>query len=287
MDIDNYLDYLRCIKKYSSNTVNSYNEDITEYISVINKDIRKVCEEDIKKYLEYLYNKNISKSSISRKLSSIRGLYNYLYTNNKIDTNIFSDIHNPKKNKTLPNFLTDKEVSMLLDLKIDSIYFSRNSLIIELFYSTGIRVSELVNITLEDINMHDKTIKILGKGSKERIVYFGKYCFDKLNKYINDDRRLFDKYNSKYLILNKNGNKITTRQIENIINYYTFRCGLNKKISPHVLRHTFATSMLNNGADIVSVKEYLGHESISTTSIYTHVTNEKIRDVYNNCHPRS
>lgn len=282
-----YLDYLKKIKQYSINTINSYYEDIKEFYMVINKDIFSINEDDVNKYLEYLYNENISKNSISRKLSGVRGLYNYLYSNKLIDNNLFSDVKNPRKVRGLPNFLTDKEITKLLDVSFDNLLFERNSLIIEILYSTGIRVSELVNIKICDINKYDKTIIILGKGNKERVVYYGKLLQEKLEKYTNNTRKLLNKNNSDYLLLSKNGNKITTRQIENIINKFTFLSGLDKHVTPHTIRHSFATTMLNNGSDIVSVKELLGHSSINTTSIYTHVTNEQIKKVYNDCHPRS
>lgn len=282
-----YLDYLKKIKQYSINTINSYYEDIKEFYMVINKDIFSINEDDVNKYLEYLYNENISKNSISRKLSGVRGLYNYLYSNNLIDNNLFSDVKNPRKVRGLPNFLTDKEITKLLDVSFDNLLFERNSLIIEILYSTGIRVSELVNIKICDINKYDKTIIILGKGNKERVVYYGKLLQEKLEKYTNNTRNLLNKNNNDYLLLSKNGNKITTRQVENIINKFTFLSGLDKHVTPHTIRHSFATTMLSNGSDIVSVKELLGHSSINTTSIYTHVTSEQIKKVYNDCHPRS
>ena len=163
----------------------------------------------------------------------------------------------------------------------------RNILILRMLYSTGIRVSELVNIKVSDINISDRTIRILGKGSKERIVVFGNNTQESLQEYLNNGRYIVDIHNSEYLFLNKDGNKLSDRYIRKIIDDVIFKASINMHVSPHMLRHTFATGMLNNGADLVSVKDLLGHESLNTTSIYTHVSDEKIREIYNKAHPRA
>ena len=162
----------------------------------------------------------------------------------------------------------------------------RDKLILELLFVTGIRVSELVNIKINDINLYNREIKIFGKGSKERIVIFSTNCLNNLNNYLKE-RDKINKKNSNYLILNKNGGKISTTSIRNILNKIKLISGAKTKITPHMLRHTFATDMLNNGADLVSVKKLLGHESLDTTSIYTHVTNEQVKKIYENAHPRA
>jgi len=163
----------------------------------------------------------------------------------------------------------------------------RDALILELLYSTGIRVSELVNITLKDISYSERKIKILGKGNKERYTLYGKKCEELLNKYIDSSRKKLLKQNNDYLILSNTGKQINVRQIRNIINNYTKKSGVNLKISPHTFRHTYATHMLNDGADLRSVQELLGHENLSTTTIYTHLSNERLRNVYLNSHPRA
>lgn len=285
--IDKFLEYLKSVKKHSDNTIISYQDDLKELASVLNNNIIDINEEDIKKYLNYLYDKFYNKNTISRKLSGVRSFYNYLYNHDIIKINYFTDVHNPKKIRSLPHYLKTSEIDKVLDNTNEvTLYGERNKLIVELLYVTGLRVSELVNIKLKDIDKYNKSIKILGKSSKERIVYYEDNCSKLLNKYLNNTRRKLDKNNSEYLLLNKFGNKLSTRMIRNILNNLTIGTSI-EQIYPHMIRHTFATTMLNNGADLMTVKELLGHESINTTSIYTHVTNEQIRKVFDSCHPRA
>ena len=285
--IEKFLKYLKSVKKHSDNTIISYQDDLKELASVLNNNIINITEEDIKKYLNYLYDKSYNKNTISRKLSGVRSFYNYLYNHDIIKTNYFTDVHNPKKIRSLPHYLKTSEIDKVLDNTNEiTLYGERNKLIVELLYVTGLRVSELVNIKLKDIDKYNKSIKILGKGSKERIVYYEDNCSKLLNKYLNNTRKELDKNNSEYLLLNKFGNKLSTRMIRNILNNLTIGTSI-EQIYPHMIRHTFATTMLNNGADLMTVKELLGHESINTTSIYTHVTNEQIRKVFDSCHPRA
>lgn len=285
--IDKFLEYLKSVKKHSDNTIISYQDDLKELASVLNNNIIDINEEDIKKYLNYLYDKSYNKNTISRKLSGVRSFYNYLYNHDIIKTNYFTDVHNPKKIRSLPHYLKTSEIDKVLDNTNEvTLYGERNKLIVELLYVTGLRVSELVNIKLKDIDKYNKSIKILGKGSKERIVYYEDNCSKLLNKYLNNTRRKLNKNNSEYLLLNKFGNKLSTRMIRNILDNLTIGTSI-EQIYPHMIRHTFATTMLNNGADLMTVKELLGHESINTTSIYTHVTNEQIRKVFDSCHPRA
>ena len=285
--IDKFLEYLKSVKKPSDNTIISYQDDLKELASVLNNNIIDINEEDIKKYLNYLYDKSYNKNTISRKLSGVRSFYNYLYNHDIIKINYFTDVHNPKKIRSLPHYLKTSEIDKVLDNTNEvTLYGERNKLIVELLYVTGLRVSELVNIKLKDIDKYNKSIKILGKGSKERIVYYEDNCSKLLDKYLNNTRKELDKNSSEYLLLNKFGNKLSTRMIRNILNDLTIGTSI-EQIYPHMIRHTFATTMLNNGADLMTVKELLGHESINTTSIYTHVTNEQIRKVFDSCHPRA
>lgn len=289
--IDKYLEYLKVVKKYSYKTIESYRDDLIEYNEFIGNNfttINDVYKDVVNKYLKYLYERGLNKNSICRKLSSIRGLYNYLVKEEIITDNYFNGVSNPKKDLYLPKFLNDSEIDMLFEVCTDNTPIEqRDTLIIELLYATGIRVSELVNIKIEDIDLNEKVIKVLGKGSKERIVIYNNHTSNALNKYLNDGYYEFNKKNSKYLILNKNGDKLSERYVRNIINKLVRKAGLNVKISPHTIRHTFATDLLEEGADLVTVKELLGHESLNTTSIYTHITNEQIRKTYNMAHPRA
>ncbi len=288
----NYIDmfylYLKTNKKYSMNTINAYLRDIEEFTDFINKVIN-ITDEDISLYLAHLYNDNkLSKSSISRKLSSLRTFYNFLVKEGIIEYNYFVNINNPKKGLVLPKFINEKDITDIFDVCMgDDPILERDRLIIEILYSTGIRVSELINIKLSDINFYNNEIKILGKGSKERIVIFNDTCKDALNKFIKEGRKKLYKKDSEYLFIGRNNGHISSKYVRDIINKIKVKAGIDGKISPHVFRHTFATDMLNNGADLVSVKDLLGHESLNTTSIYTHVTNEQIKKVYEMAHPRA
>ena len=281
--LDDYITYIKSNKRYSVYTINNYYKDIIDFINYLDKvDYLKIKDEDVVYYLEYLYNQKYNKNSISRKLSSLRSFYNYLVNNDIIAYNYFNNHKNPKKDKILPKYIKDEDLELMFS-KTKNI---RDKLILELLFVTGIRVSELVNIKINDINLYNREIKIFGKGSKERIVIFSTNCLNNLNNYLKE-RDKIDKKNSNYLILNKNGGKISTTSIRNILNKIKLISGAKTKITPHMLRHTFATDMLNNGADLVSVKKLLGHESLDTTSIYTHVTNEQVKKVYENAHPRA
>ena len=291
-EIPNFVNYLKNIRKYSLNTTESYNKDLEIFFlfcesSKVN-DIKQIDYQFLRKYLSYLYKCNYSKKSISRNLSTLRSFFKYLISENKINTNPMLLISNPKLDKKLPKFLYYEELEQILNIPDKSTPLGqRDSLILELLYSTGIRVSELINIKIKDINMNNRTIKILGKGNKERYVLFGSYLIEILNLYLKDGRIKLQKKETDYLILNHLGNKITDRGVREIINKIIKKGELDFNISPHVFRHTFATHMLENGAELRCVQELLGHENLSTTEIYTHVTNERLRSVYLSTHPRA
>lgn len=290
--INEFLEYLKVIKHYSEKTIISYEFDICElynYFKSKKIDIINITRKDTEAYLEFLYSLKIDKNTISRKLSSIRSFYNYLVKEEKVSYNYFNLISNPKHKISLPNYLKDKDLDKMFEVPdLTTSLGQRNRLILELLYATGIRVSELVNIKINEINRYNRTIKVLGKGEKERIVVYGHMCENIMNMYIKDGRcQLLKNKNNDYLLLNKNGNNLSTRMIRNILDDIMIKSGIRKHVHPHMLRHTFATDMLNNGADIISVKELLGHENVNTTSIYTHVTNEQIKKVYESCHPRA
>lgn len=289
--IDKYLEYLKVERKYSNKTILSYKDDLIEYNEFLGNNFTNILNIDmniVNNYMKYLYDRKITKSSISRKLSSIRGLYNYLVREDIIKENHFNKIQNPKRELYLPKFLKDEELDKIFSVcNSNNPTEERDTLIIELLYATGVRVSELVNIKIKDINREEKLIKVLGKGNKERMVIYNNHTKKALDTYLKDGYNYFNKKSSEYLILNKNGNKLSERYIREIINKKVSQASLDIKISPHTLRHTFATDILENGADLMTVKELLGHESLNTTSIYTHVTNEQIRKVYEMAHPRA
>ena len=275
--IDEFLEYLLVIKKHSDNTIINYRVDILEFNEFMNNNLLNITKDDINDYLKYLFDNNVSKSSISRKLSSLRSFYEYLVKKDIVKENYFKMIKNPRKDGSLPKFVKEDDIDKMFLIPDTRTWIGmRNIVIIRMLYATGVRVSELVNIKLSDINISDRTIRILGKGSKERI-----------DLYLARGRRQVDINNSEYLFLNKDGNKLSTRYVRKIIDDIIAKASIQMHVSPHMLRHTFATGMLNNGADLVSVKDLLGHESLNTTSIYTHVSDEKIREIYNMAHPRA
>lgn len=289
--IDKYLEYLKVERKYSNKTILSYKDDLIEYNEFLGNNFTNILNIDmniVNNYMKYLYDRKITKSSISRKLSSIRGLYNYLVREDIIKENHFNKIQNPKRELYLPKFLKDEELDKIFSVcNSNNPTEERDTLIIELLYATGVRVSELVNIKIKDINREEKLIKVLGKGNKERMVIYNNHTKKALDTYLKDGYNYFNKKSSEYLILNKNGNKLSERYIREIINKKVSQASLDIKISPHTLRHTFATDILENGADLMTVKELLGHESLNTTSIYTHITNEQTKKTYNLAHPRA
>ena len=286
-----FLKYLKNEKNYSKYTIINYGKDLKLFEKFLEEekisDIKKIDYKIIRQYLSFLYDFDYENKTIARNLSTIRSFFKYLMKENIIKNNPMTLIENPKLDKKLPKVLNSIEVDDILNIPDNETPLGqRDSLILELIYSTGIRVGELVNIKIQDIDFNDKKIIITGKGNKERIVLFGNVLLKKLNLYLNDGRKKLIKNSIDYLVLNSQGNKITSRGVELIIDKILKKGGITYKISPHTLRHTFATHMLNNGADLKTVQELLGHESLSTTQIYTHVSNERLRTVYLNTHPR-
>ena len=290
--IDEFLNYLEYQKNYSLHTIKNYKDDLINFENFLDikkiDDLNDVTYDIVRSYLKYLNDLKYKAKSVARILSSLRGFFKYLDQHNIVKDNPMVLIATPKIEKKLPKYLEYNEVEKLLNtpnLKTD--IGVRDYVILEILYSTGIRVSELVNIKVKDIDMSAKEIRILGKGNKERIVLFGKVLKEKLELYFANTYPKLNINNSPYLLVNKHGNKINDREIRTIVDDNMKIAGINKKISPHTLRHTFATHMLNGGADIKTVSELLGHESLSTTTIYTHLSNEQLKKVYLSAHPRA
>ncbi len=291
-NLSDFLDFIIKQKNYSKNTSKNYEIDIKEFFKYVEKEGFNYLEVDydfIKGYLMELYDKKLSRNSVARKLSSLRSFYKYLFNNDLIKTNPFKYVSTPKKEKKLPKYLGVEELEIIFDTPDTNLPLGqRDKLILEVLYATGIRVSELVNIKLSDIDFLRKEVRILGKGNKQRIDPFGEYCLNSMEKFIKDGRKkILEKHhtNSDYLILNEKGSKITTRGVEKIIDNIIKKASLKKHVSPHMIRHSFATHLLNEGCDILTVQELLGHESLESTQIYTHVSNERLRSVYLKCHP--
>mgnify|MGYP003290231827 CR=1 FL=1 len=286
--LDDFYDYLDS-KGYSIHTINSYQKDLNQFLIYSkNIDIKKIDYNYLRGYLQFLYSKNYKSKSISRHISSLKSFFKYLMKTEVIKTNPMLLISSPKQEKKLPNYINYKDLETLFSIPDrNDVLGLRNALILELLYSCGIRVSELVNIKLSDIDYSNNRILILGKGKKERFVLYGNVCRELLKKYLIESRSKLLKKDNDYLLLNKFGNKITDRAIRMIIDDIVKKSSLKLNISPHTLRHTFATHLLNEGADLKIVQELLGHENISTTGIYTHVSNERLRKVYLDAHPRA
>lgn len=289
--IKDFIKYLSNEKRYPETTITSYQKDLDNYYGFIkakNINYKTINKDEIRSYLKYLDELQYSKTTISRILSTLRHFYQYLMINKVVSVNMFKLIKNPKKDKKLPNFLQSDELQKIFDsIDIETPLGIRNRLIVELLYASGLRVSELASLTIDNINIHTKEIRVLGKGSKERIVFFGDYAKKYLEIYLEQSRPILqDKNKTKVLLLNNNGDPLSTRGIQMIIDNVVRDASLKHNISPHVLRHTFATDLLNNGADLKSVQELLGHSSLSTTQIYTHITNERLRSVYLKTFPR-
>ena len=284
-----FLDYIVIEKKYSDYTESNYSLDLYKYEEYLNNhklNYLKVKYKDISDFIIYLKMSKYKSTSINRILSTLRSFYSYLEKNHKIDANPFAIVKSVKTEKRLPNYFKYDEFNEMLKCLSDDPLGIRNRLILELLLATGIRVSELSNIKLKDIDFNSREIKILGKGNKERIVYYKDYASSSLDNYLSASRGiLLNHKQSEYLLINNNGGKLTDRGIRLIIENIVKKAAIKSKVTPHTFRHTFATLMLNEGCDIKSVEELLGHASLSTTGIYTHLTNEEIRRTYLNAHP--
>jgi len=290
--LEKYLDYLKYERHYSSYTILNYQHDLLEYFDYLTKEHLNYLEveySDTRFYLTYLKEeKKIKNTSLNRKISSIRGFYKYLVNQEVLSSNVFSLLKSPKKEKKLPKFFEYNELEELFQKKEDKTPTGqRDILILELLYATGIRVSELVSIKIEDINIEKQTIVILGKGKKERMVYFGECAKEALMTYLDDGYKVLNKKKQPYLLINHLGKPLTERGVRYILDRFIKKTSLTKNISPHMLRHSFATHLLNEGCDLLTVQELLGHASIATTQIYTHITNDRLKEVYYNNFPRA
>ncbi len=281
--IKEYLDYLKYIRGYQENTINSYLIELTKYASYLKEkkiNYLIISKDEIYAYLKYLDDLGYKNSSVARHLSALRGFYDYLKREGQIDTNIYKLIKNPKLEKKLPNVLNDEEIDKIFAFPKDE--KPKNILtrvLFEVIYATGIRISEFINIKESDIDFTEGSIRILGKGKKERIVYFGEYASLALKDYL-VVREKIKKEDTDYLFLNVSGYRLKRRSAEQIVYDWINNVSINHHISPHTLRHTFATSLLTHGADIRTVQELLGHEKLGTTQIYTHLTSDYLKEEY-------
>ncbi|MBQ6013919.1 MAG: tyrosine recombinase XerD [Bacilli bacterium] len=286
-EIKEYIEYCLIEKKLSMNTIDAYKNDLKKYSLYFNRSIRNISRQDISKFIEALKNEALNEKTINHILGSIKGLHNYFSMHYNMP-NVTEGIERLKVSKTLPKVLTIDEVDRLLNIECNSIYDYRNKAMLELMYSSGLRISELLSLTITDVDLNNNIVKVFGKGSKERIVPIGDYATVALEKYMLECRIALIKkgrYND-FLFLNNHGTKMSRSGFFKIIQKIALDKGIKKEISPHTLRHSFATHMLECGADLRSIQELLGHENMSTTSIYTHVQSNLLRKNYDDFHPR-
>lgn len=283
--INDFLLYLEMDLNYSKNTINTYQNNLSILSNNINKDLLKLSSKDIEHFISSL---NLESSSISNYLSSFKTFYNYYIKIGMLKENPVLLIDSPKLKKHLPTYLTIDEIDKLLNIEIKDAFSARNKSLLELLYATGLRISELVNLEFKNIDLNDCIVRIMGKGSKERIVPINDTAIKYLKIYVKDYRHcLVKKEQNNYVYLNNHGKKMTRQGVFKMLKKRTLEANIKKDVSPHTLRHSIATHMLENGADLRIIQEFLGHESISTTQIYTHLSNQKLKSDYMEYFPRN
>lgn len=285
--INKFINHLKTERNYSPHTLSNYQRDLRFLINFLKE--KKIDRSAAREYLLALEKKRYSRRSIARKLSSTRSFFRFLLREKFIEQNPFENLLTPKLPKKLPNFLYPEELKSLLDAPDSKDPRGlRDRAILEVIYGTGLRVTEIIRMNMNDVDYDEGEIKVLGKGSKERIVLFGSHARTALHKYIKEGRpRLVSGKKAAALFINRRGGRLTSRSVERMITFYAKKAGLSKKVTPHTLRHSFATHLLSGGADLRMVQELLGHVSLSTTQVYTHITKERLKEVYDSAHPRA
>lgn len=285
-----YLYMLKVERQFSNHTLKSYYDDIHQFNDFLQQehlDLNSFEYKDARNFLSFLYSKNLKRTTVSRKISTLRSFYEYWMTRDESVVNPFVQLVHPKKEQYLPHFFYEEEMEALFKtVSSDAKKGLRDRVILELLYATGIRVSELVNIREQDLDMSSPGVKVLGKGNKERFIPFGEFCKQSIEAYLSQFKPKLNSYHN-FLLVNMKGDPITERGVRFVLNDVVKRTAGVTDIHPHKLRHTFATHMLNEGADLRTVQSLLGHVNLSTTGRYTHVSNEQLRKVYLNAHPRA
>lgn len=288
-----YLTMLRVERNVSPQTIDAYKRDISQYLGYLNdsgiKNLSKIKSTHIRSYIRVLNDGGMAPASISRIISSIRSYHKYLSSENILDKNPVLVINNPKLPKKLPDVLSEKEISLIIDsIDESSQFYQRDKAIIEMLYSCGIRVSEICNLEMSSLFIKDELIRVMGKGNKERLLPLGSRSRIYLDNYLLSSRLGFiKKTKSSFVFVSRNGNQLTRAMVNIILNKWVHISGLRKSVSPHKLRHSFATHLLEGGADLRFVQALLGHSDISTTQIYTHLDKHHLKEVYKTHHPRS
>ena len=285
-----YLYMLKVERQYSEYTVLSYKEDLEQFNGFLEQELLNLATfqyKDARNYLSYLYEQGLKRTTVSRKISTLRSFYEYWMTQDESVVNPFIQLVHPKKEQYLPQFFYNEEMeAMFQTVSQDKKKGLRDSVILELLYATGMRVSELVHIKRTDLDLNLPGVKVLGKGNKERFIPFGEFCKQRIQQYLEEFQPL-QHASHVFLIVNMQGDPITERGVRYVLNDVVKRTSGVTDIHPHKLRHTFATHMLNEGADLRTVQALLGHVNLSTTGRYTHVSNDQLRKVYLNAHPRA
>ncbi len=285
-----FLYMLKVERNFSDHTLKSYRDDIVQFNDFLYQeslDLNDFEYKDARNYLSFLYSQNLKRTTVSRKISTLRTFYEYWMTQDESVVNPFVQLVHPKKEQYLPQFFYEEEMEALFKtVETDSKKGMRDKVILELLYATGIRVSELVHIKTQDLDMKLPGVKVLGKGNKERFIPFGEFCKQSIERYLKEFKPL-KHVDHDYLIVNMQGQPITERGVRYVLNDVVKRTSGVTNIHPHKLRHTFATHLLNQGADLRTVQSLLGHVNLSTTGKYTHVSNQQLRKVYLNAHPRA
>lgn len=290
--IEDFIVYLRIDKKYSENTIEAYHHDLMRYYKYVNevehKDFSTIKKKEIKNYLNYLNDSGLDQRTVSRNISSIRSFYKFLLIEKYIKTNPSDLLELPKRKKTLPKVLSMEEIDRLLDIPLTDPYSYRNKAMLELMYATGLRVSELMNLKIHDVDLSMAYVRTVGKGGKERVIPIGDIALEALKTYMEEYRSLLLKGKvTDALFLNNHGVGMTRQGFFKILKKLAKEKNIKTPFSPHTLRHSFATHLLNNGADLRSIQELLGHSDISTTQIYTHISNQRLKENYQNFHPHA
>jgi len=286
--IEDFLNYLTLEKGYSSNTIEAYGRDLKDFFNFLKKDWRDVTKEDVLLYLRELQKKGFSQRSSSRVLSTFRTFFKYLILEGVIKVNPLSGIKGIRQTKSLPAYLTMEEVEELLSLpELSNPIGKRDKAILELMYATGLRVSELVELKMGDLELDEGFIYVMGKGGKRRMVPIGEIALKYLSIYLNVREEFFEGKGNPFIFLNYKGEPLTRQGLWKIIKGYGKKIGIADKLTPHTLRHSFATHLLERGADLRSIQIMLGHSRISTTQIYTHIAAERLRRIWEKFHPRA
>lgn len=295
--ISRFLTYLDIEKNCSQYTTSNYLRDLTEFAKFITvrqkRDFlwEQITPLDVRAYLAELNNKQYARRTIARRISALRSFYKYLVRENILEYSPLAKVHSPKLAKQLPAFLDEVEVEELLNMPAkNNLLGMRDQVALELLYATGCRVSELVGLTLDRVDIVNRYVLLLGKGNKERIVPLGHACCNVLEAYYKVRNEIMQRYHQQehdHLLVNSRGGALTDRSVRRILDKYIQQLAIHKNVSPHTIRHSFATHLLEHGADLRSVQELLGHANLSTTQIYTHITAERIAAVYKKNHPRA